>query len=433
MTFSRIAYNILTMERNLFVFPDGLKLVHCRLDGVYSAYLSVMTGAGSGNESAENNGVSHCVEHMLFKGTKRRSAFAISDDIDKLGAQINAFTSKLATCYYTLSLAEHLEECADVLADILFEASLDEGELDKERKVIDEEISMSEDDGADLCLDELSAAYFGEHPLARTILGPRENVARFKSADLKEYIARNYAADSTVVTISGNVTFERAKQVAAKYFYSRLPKAGRAWQDVPASPACGSRVREKSDLEQSHIGIALPSLPYRHEKDMALAVFNAVLGGNMSSRLFQEIREKQGLAYSVFSSPSTYINNGYLCIYAGVNRKNAVKCTQTIARLLEDLKKNPITASELEKGKQQIKTAYALSGENTLGCGGLHARYALYTGELLDTSKEIARVESVTLDDMVWIGEELLRREKASVSYVGREIKRDLREVLLEK
>ena len=396
------------MERNLFVFPDGLKLVHCRLDGVYSAYLSVMTGAGSGNESAENNGVSHCVEHMLFKGTKRRSAFAISDDIDKLGAQINAFTSKLATCYYTLSLAEHLEECADVLADILFEASLDEGELDKERKVIDEEISMSEDDGADLCLDELSAAYFGEHPLARTILGPRENVARFKSADLKEYIARNYAADSTVVTISGNVTFERAKQV-------------------------GSRVREKSDLEQSHIGIALPSLPYRHEKDMALAVFNAVLGGNMSSRLFQEIREKQGLAYSVFSSPSTYINNGYLCIYAGVNRKNAVKCTQTIARLLEDLKKHPITASELEKGKQQIKTAYALSGENTLGCGGLHARYALYTGELLDTSKEIARVESVTLDDMVWIGEELLRREKASVSYVGREIKRDLREVLLEK
>ena len=116
-----------------------------------------------------------------------------------------------------------------------------------------------------------------------------------------------------------------------------------------------------------------------------------------------------------------------------MNRKNAVKCTQTIARLLEDLKKHPITASELEKGKQQIKTAYALSGENTLGCGGLHARYALYTGELLDTSKEIARVESVTLDDMVWIGEELLRREKASVSYVGREIKRDLREVLLEK
>ena len=423
------AYNIVIMERNLFTFDDGLKLVHCKIDGVYSAYLSVMTGVGSGNETQENNGISHCVEHMLFKGTQRRSAFKISEDIDKIGAQINAFTSKLATCYYTTGLAEHLEECADVLSDILFCHTLDEKELDKERKVIDEEISMSEDDGADLCLDDLSGAYFGDHPLGRTILGPRSNVARFTSADLREYILQNYASDSTVVTIVGNVEFERAKAVAAKYFYGRMKRAGRKWQDAPAKPHMGYSYKEKPELEQSHIGIAFPSLPYKHEKDAVLAVVNAVLGGNMSSRLFQEVREKQGLAYSVFSSPSTYINNGYMCIYAGVKPSNAQKAVKTIAALLKDLKACPITKSELDKGKQQIKTAYALSGESTAGSGSLYARFALYTGRLFDAREEIDRVEKVSLEEANALAVSLLDPKKAALSYVGKKAGKNLLEI----
>ena len=417
------------MEKTLYTFDDGLKLVHCKIDGVYSAYLSVMTGVGSGNETEENNGISHCVEHMLFKGTARRSAFQISEDIDKIGAQINAFTSKTATCYYTTGLAEHLEECADVLSDILFNHTLDEGELDKERKVIDEEISMSEDDGSDLCLDNLSGAYFGPHPLGRTILGPRSNVARFTSGDLREYICRNYAADSTVVTVVGNVEFERAKDVAVKYFYGRMDKKGRDWKDKPALPHMGYSYTEKPELEQSHVGIAFPSLPYKHEKDAVLAVVNAVLGGNMSSRLFQEVREKQGLAYSVFSAPSTYINNGYLCVYAGVKPSNAQKAVKTIANLLKGLKDNPITQSELDKGKQQIKTAYALSGESTSGSGSLFARYALYTGKLFDAQEEIARVERVGLDEANALALEILRPQKAALSYVGKKCGKNLLEI----
>lgn len=417
------------MEKTLYTFDDGLKLVHCRIDGVYSAYLSVMTGVGSGNETEENNGISHCVEHMLFKGTARRNAFQISEDIDKIGAQINAFTSKTATCYYTTGLAEHLEECADVLSDILFNHTLDEGELDKERKVIDEEISMSEDDGSDLCLDNLSGAYFGPHPLGRTILGPRSNVARFTSGDLREYIGRNYAADSTVVTVVGNVEFERAKDVAAKYFYGRMDKKGRDWKDKPALPHMGYSYTEKPELEQSHVGIAFPSLPYKHEKDAVLAVVNAVLGGNMSSRLFQEVREKQGLAYSVFSAPSTYINNGYLCVYAGVKPSNAQKAVKTIANLLKGLKDNPITQSELDKGKQQIKTAYALSGESTSGSGSLFARYALYTGKLFDAQEEIARVERVGLDEANALALKILSPQKAALSYVGKKCGKNLLEI----
>ena len=420
MTFSRIAYNISVMEKNFYTFPDGLKLVHCRADGVYSAALTVMTGAGSGNESAENNGISHCVEHMLFKGTGKRTAFEISNDIDKLGAQSNAFTSKLATGYYTVGLAEHLEECADVLSDILTNSTFDDKELDKERKVIDEEISMSEDDGADLCLDELSRVYFGDHALGRTILGPRENVARFKGADLRKYVAENYASDSTVVCIAGNVEFERAKAVAERYFAGKLPRLGRRWQDEKAQTKPGRFVREKAD-EQAHLGIAFPSLPYKHEKDAALAVFNAVLGGSMSSRLFQEVREKEGLAYSVFSAMSTYINNGYMCVYAGINPANAEKAAHTIARVIKEIKTTrPITQEELERGKEQIKTAYALSGENMGGCASLYSRYTLYTGELLDTGREIERVQKVTLDDMAWLAEHILRPEEASISYVGK-------------
>lgn len=288
---------------------------------------------------------------------------------------------------------------------------------------------MSEDDGADLCLDDLSGAYFGDHPLGRTILGPRSNVARFTSADLREYILQNYASDSTVVTIVGNVEFERAKAVAAKYFYGRMKRAGRKWQDAPAKPHMGYSYKEKPELEQSHIGIAFPSLPYKHEKDAVLAVVNAVLGGNMSSRLFQEVREKQGLAYSVFSSPSTYINNGYMCIYAGVKPSNAQKAVKTIAALLKDLKACPITKSELDKGKQQIKTAYALSGESTAGSGSLYARFALYTGRLFDAREEIDRVEKVSLEEANALAVSLLDPKKAALSYVGKKADKNLLEI----
>ncbi len=418
------------MERNIYRFADGLTLVHCKMDGVFSAFLSVLTGAGSVNETEKNNGISHCVEHMLFKGTKRRNAFQISEDIDKLGAQINAFTSKTATCYYTLGLAEHLEECADVISDILFEHTLDAGELDRERKVIDEEISMSEDDGADLCLDNLSSAYFGAHPLGRTILGPRSNVAHFTSEDLRTYISQNYASDSTVVTIVGNVEFARAKDVAEKFFVGRLPKLSRDWQDKPAKASRGYSYTEKPDLEQSHIGIAFPGLKYKDEHDVALAVLNAILGGNMSSRLFQEIREKEGLAYSVFSSPSNYINNGCLCIYAGVNPSNAEKAVRTMAKLFRGLK--PFTASELEKGKQQIKTAYALTGESTSGIGKMFARYALCTGELLDTQEEIERVDKVTEEEVNYLAQTLLDPSLAAMAYVGKKIKTSLLDVFNE-
>lgn len=417
------------MEKNIYTFGDGLKLVHCRQNGVYSVSLGVFTGAGCNNETAKDNGISHCIEHMLFKGTTNRSAFQISEDIDKIGAQMNAYTTKQATCYYTIGLDEHLETCADVLSDMMFNSTFDDGELDKERKVIDEEISMSEDDGADMCLDNLSEAYFGSHPLGQTILGPRKNVASFKGDDLRRYMNANYAADSTVVAIAGNVDFERAKDIAGRYFASRMPVLDRKWKDTPAVSASRYSCTVKKDLAQSHLAMAFPSLPYRHDLDMALTVFNAILGGNMSSRLFQEVREKSGLAYTVYSSPSTYINNGYLCIYAGVNVSNAVKACRITARVLRDLKTNPFTADELDKGKQQVKTAYVLSRESTASMMRQFGRYALYTGELLDPDKDLARLDAVSLDDMAAIADAVLDFDKAAVSYVGKKPEANLRDV----
>lgn len=413
------------MNKSIYVFPDGLRLVHCAVSGVRSVAIGILTGVGSGNETAQNNGISHCIEHMMFKGTDSRSALKISEEFDDIGAQNNAYTSKQTTCYYAVSLSEHVGKCADVLSDMLFNSLFDEEELDKERKVIDEEISISEDDGADMCIDVLSQVYFGDNALGMPILGPRKNVAAFKGDDLRRYIAANYSSTDTVVCLAGNISFADAKAITERYFAGRLPRLDRKWLDIPHDSIGGFKSVEK-DLEQAHLALGFPSLPYRHDKDMALTAFNAVLGGSMSSRLFQEVRERNGLAYTVFSSPSTYVNNGCMCIYAGVNPSQAVAAADMIAKVINEIKRDGITEEELIRGKQQVKSAYVLSQESTSGMMRQLSKYALFTGELLDIDEEIARIDAVTLDDIRYICDIMFDFDKVSVTYVGKKIKGDI-------
>ncbi|MDE6550056.1 MAG: insulinase family protein [Clostridia bacterium] len=413
------------MNKSIYVFPDGLRLIHCAVSGVRSVAIGILTGVGSGNESNGNNGISHCIEHMMFKGTSRRSALEISEEFDNIGAQSNAYTSKQTTCYYAVALSEHVGICADVLSDMLFNSAFDEEELDKERKVIDEEISISEDDGADLCIDILSQVYFGDNALGMPILGPRKNVAAFKGDDLRRYIADNYSATDTVVCLTGNISFEDARALTEKYFVGRLPRLKRNWQDVPHESRGGFMSVDK-DLEQAHLAIGFPSIPYSHSKDMALTAFNAVLGGSMSSRLFQEVRERNGLAYTVFSSPSTYINNGCMCIYAGVNPSMSVSAADKIAKVIKDIKIGGITAEELTRGKQQIKSAYVMSQESTSGMMRQLSKYALFTGNLLDIDAEIARIDAITLDDIRYVCDMMFDFDKVSVTYVGKKCKGDI-------
>lgn len=408
------------MESKIYTYPSGLRLVYQYVPTVRSVGISVQTAAGSCNETAENNGISHFIEHMFFKGTKTRSAFRIVEQIDGIGAQINAFTSKQSTCFYTLSMDKCADTCAEILSDILFHSTFDAEEMKKEKGVVLEEISMSEDDNADLCLDMLGGVYFDGHPLGRTILGPRKNIRAFRRDDLIDYIEHSYAASSTVISIVGNIEPQNAIDLAEKWFEGKFRQIpDRKWKDAPHTSKPGYTHKFK-DIEQSNIALAMPSYPFASKDDMALMLVNGVVGGGMSSRLFQEIREKRGLAYNVYSYPSTYVCNGSMVLYIGTNVDAVEQSLQATRDLLTDLRKKGLTKEEFERGKQQLLGAYVLGQESTTTMMRALAKYALYHDELFDMDEKISQIEAVTYDQAQRVVQEVYDLSQASVSYVGK-------------
>ncbi len=418
------------MTDTIFTFPSGLRLVYKYIPTVRSVGIAVMTACGSGNETLDNNGISHFIEHMMFKGTTNRTAFEIVDYVDSLGAQINAFTSKQTTCYYTISLDDIAPKCVEVLADILFNSTFYEEEMEKERGVVLEEVAMSEDDNADIVFDYLADAYFGDNPLGMTILGPRENIKKFSRSDILDYIKTNYVAQNTVVTIVGNLEYAQAKNLIEEHFEGKFKSDDtRVWQDKKCliKPAYVSKFK---DIEQSNIAIAMPAYEYNHPKVMAMMLANNILGGGMSSRLFQDIREKQGLAYNVYSYPSTYVNNGVMSVYIGTNLASVEKSVVSTKQLLQDMCKNSISQSEFSKAVQQLKTAYVLGQESTSSQMRAYAKNAIYTGELFDIDKRLDEVNRLSVDDVNQVIKDCFDVSKASVGYVGKEIKTNLLDLL---
>lgn len=407
---------------NIYNFSDGMRLVHKKMPGIRSISAGIMVAVGSANETKANNGISHFIEHVMFKGTNKRTAFDISCDIDSLGAQINAFTSKLATCYYTISSDEYVENCLEILSDLFFDSQFDNAELEKEKGVILEEISMSEDDPSDLCLENLSTAYFEGSKLGLTILGERKTVKSFNRDMVKEYIAKNYCADNTVISLVGNIEFEDAIALAKKYFEGRFTnkKAG-DWRDKPHNTKSVNVVKIK-DVEQANIAFALPSFPIGSEYDLAVMLVNAVFGSGMSSRLFQEIREKKGLAYSVFSYPSTYCSNGNFSIYLGTNRESAVSAIESVRQELIKLKEFGITQEELDRGKKQLKGSYTISQESSSSMMRLYSRAALFENKTFDFDARLLEIDNISMDKVNYVINSIVDFDKISASYVGKKI-----------
>ena len=289
------------MEAREYKFADGLRLVHLERTSTRAVAIGVLTGAGSENETEKNNGVSHFLEHMFFKGTKTRGSLDIVKEIDAMGAQINAFTAKAYTCFYTFSIDEDGEKCAEILSDILFNSVFDKEELERERKVVLEEISMSDDDNADVCMETASALYFGDNALARPILGTRDTVRSLTREDLLEYVDANYCAETTVIAIIGNMSADKARKIVEKYFEGRFRSSkGRKWHDV-AHVTSGSSKTIFKPIEQANIGMVFPGVSLTDKNYLAINAGGYVFGGGMSSRLFAEVREKHGVAYSVYS------------------------------------------------------------------------------------------------------------------------------------
>lgn len=407
------------MERKI-VFKNGLRAVLVPIDGMYSVATGMMIDAGCVYENAENNGISHFIEHTLFKGTKRRNSFEISDTIDSIGGQINAFTSKEYTCYYTKTTPEYLETSLDLLSDMLLNSVFDKVELDKEKGVVLEEISMTEDTPDDVCLEQLSSAYFNDHPLGQTILGPKNNIERFERSDIQKYMSVNYTPSNIVISIAGHFDPEKAAELIEKYFVNEtnsvnitIPK--------PSIPIPNNEfLFKEKDIEQSHMAFAQKAIPFDDPKTYHYMILGNIFGGTMTSRLFRAIREEKGLAYSVQSYNSSYSNCGTNIVYAGVNPKNVLQTAEAIRKEFMTLKNDKITKEEFKRGKAQTIGAYLFSQENTTTIMHIYGKTMLFSDKLFNMNKRIELMRSITYDEVCDIIDDYCDLSNVSASLVGK-------------
>lgn len=418
------------MTNTIYKFPSGLRLAYKYSPSVRSVGIAVMTAVGSGNETHKNNGISHFIEHMFFKGTKDKSAFDIVEYVDSIGAQINAFTSKQTTCFYTLSIDTEAENCLKILSEILFESTFDKEEMEREKGVVLEEISMCEDDNSDIVLDLLAEGYFGKNPLGMTILGERNNVKNFTREDILEYIGNNYCAQSSVISIAGNIPFDKAKELVEKYFEGKFSSnCTRDWSDKRHDTQ-KSVLSKFKDIEQSNIAIGFPALEFDSKLSMAEMLVNTIVGGGMSSRLFQEVREKKGLAYNVYTYNSSYVNNGLLSLYIGTNVDSVKKSVDCTLRIIEDLRKNGITQRELDRGIAQLKGSYVLGQESTGVMMRVNAKNVLFSDKLFDIDEKIKEIDNITLAQAKEVIDYSYDLTKASLAYIGKQPKCDINKLI---
>jgi len=396
---------------------NGVKLVVKQLPGLLSVTMGILVHTGACVETDTEDGISHFIEHVMFKGTEKRSAFQISDEMDRIGAQMNAFTGKDMTCYYAKSTTDHAEEAFDILSDLFLDSVFPEDELAREKGVIVEEINMNEDTPDDLCLDLLSRAYFGERGYGRNILGTRKNVKGFTVADVKNYMQKYYVPENIVVSMAGNIDLKLAEEMVEKYF-SVIPATKPAERKISVELKAKSLLKKK-DIEQVHIGMAFPSVKRYDKLFDATQILNTVLGGSMSSRLFQTVREKLGLAYTVYSYVSAYAETGALCVYAGVNSEKYEQSAEAVLDCIQNICKKDVTEEEFIRGKEQLISSSIFAQESTSSQMLLFGKELLYSGRIYDFEERIKKISDVTLNDVFAATECNFNREKAAFALVG--------------
>ncbi len=386
-----------------------------------NATVMVMTGTGSRFEDERENGLAHFLEHMFFKGTKKRpNAKAISEELDSVGSVYNAFTSKDRTAYYAKVSETHVEQALDVISDIFLNSKLPEKEIEKERGAIIQEIDMYEDmpmRTVDNVFDEM---LFGkEHPLGRTILGPKENIRAFTRKDFATYLKRNYTPLNTVVCVAGSFNEKRLLAKTKKDF-GVLPH-GNPPNPITASPEQSAprvAIKDKKS-DQTHFILGLPAYPYMHADEYALEVLSTILGGGMSSRLFMEVREKRGLAYSVHSWVDKYPDTGYFAVQAGVEHGKLELTIQTIIAEFEKIKKNKVPATELKKAKEYMKGTMTLAMETSDAIAGQAATSLVTLGRIRTLEEKIRGIDSVSSADIQRVARDIFKRINLNLAIIG--------------
>jgi predicted Zn-dependent peptidase len=377
-----------------YTCQNGVRIVLEQIPTVRSVAIGVWIGTGSRDENPQNNGISHFLEHMFFKGTTTRSAREIAESFDSIGGQVNAFTSKEYTCYYAKVLDTHADYALEVLADMFFNSTFDEEELKKERNVVVEEIKMYEDTPDDIVHDLLSKAVYENHPLGYPILGTEEILNTFNSDTLKNYIKERYIPENVVISIAGNIPESFIGEVE-KYFGKY--EGGKRVEPEMKSSFHSNRISRKKDTEQAHLCIGFNGLNVGHEDIYTLIILNNILGGSMSSRLFQEVREQRGLAYSVFSYHSAYQDSGIVTIYGGTGAKQLDVLYETIQETLDKLKAEGITEKELKNSKEQLKGSLMLGLESTNSRMSRNGKNELLLKRHRSLDEIIEQIDNVTM------------------------------------
>ena len=399
------------------VLDGGLRLITETMPHVRSVTIGVWLTRGSRHETDERGGIAHFVEHMLFKGTDTRSAEDIAQAIDSIGGQLDAFTAKEYASYYIKVLDEHVPLAVDLLADIVRRPAFAADEIEREKKVILEEIKMVEDTPDDL-VHELFTQHFWEgHPLARPILGSPETVEALTRATLIDYFGRAYVAPNMIIAAAGNLDHARVRQLVLDAF-AGLGVTG----DVPNGPAprvSPQVITRAKELEQSHLCLGTNSYPQSHEDRYVSYILNTVLGGSMSSRLFQNIREKRGLAYSVFSGLSAYRDAGNITIYAGCANEAVGEVIDLCVDELKTIKRTLVPDSELRRAKDHLKGSLMLSLENTSSRMSHLARQEIYFDRHFGLDETLAGVEAVSTGDLQRVASDLFSNGSLAATVVG--------------
>ena len=399
------------------VLDNGLRLITETMPHVRSVTIGVWLTRGSRHESDARSGIAHFVEHMLFKGSDTRTAEDIAQSIDSIGGQLDAFTAKEYASYYMKVLDEHLPLAVDLLSDIVLRPGFAAEEIEREKKVILEEIKMVEDTPDDLVHELFTEHFWQGHPLGRPILGSKDTVEALTQDALREYFADAYVGSNIIVSAAGNIEHRAVRDLIQKAFGS-LKREGEPLNGTPPRvvPQVITRTKE---LEQSHVCLGTSSYPQRHDDRYVSYILNTVLGGSMSSRLFQNVREKRGLAYSVFSGLSAYRDAGNLTIYAGCANDAIEQVVDLCIAELRTLKQTPVPESELRRAKDHLKGSLMLSLENTASRMSHLARQEIYFDRHFSLDETLAGVEAVTAEDVRRVAIELFSGGSLAATVVG--------------
>ncbi len=398
---------------------NGIRVVTERMPHVRSVSVGIWIGTGSREEGPEDTGISHFIEHMVFKGTKNRSAEEIARSVDSIGGGLDAFTSKELVSYNVKVLDEHLPEAFDVVADLVRNPLFQEEDIEKEKGVILEELKMEVDNPEYLVHEIFSSNFWKGHALGRPILGTKQTIRTFDRAKIERFYKQFYTPSNILITAAGSLNHKKLVKLAEQYFGDLKARKTVRMKEAPEAHA-PLVFREKDSLEQVHVYLGVPSLAMPDKARFQCLILNAILGGGMSSRLFQNIREKQGLAYTVYSELTMYRDAGCMLVYAGTSLKSAGKVVESIVHELRELVDHPVSAEELRRAKDHLKGSYVLGLESTSSRMGNLAHQELYFKRFFSLDEMLDRVERVTAAEVQKLAQKFFDPKRMAVAMLGR-------------